>query len=134
MIVFYDTCVHIELLRGAIAPDFLESYVSGKVRLSPVVASELLRGARGRAKRSVDQIIADLVPLEPKSWRSAWLETGTLLPKIFPDHESVGLSRLQNDCMIALTARDTGAVLLTLDAHFESIAEHLPFTWKRITP
>src|SRR5207249_1524450 len=38
-------------------------------------------------------------------------DCGRLLPKIFPDYEAVGLARLQNDCLIALTARYTGTLL-----------------------
>ncbi len=97
------------------------------VRLSPVVASELLRGVSGRGRRSVEKLITQLVPLEPPSWRRCWIEAGRLLPQIFPDHEHVGLARLQNDCLLALTARHTGAVFVTGDGHFESIRGHVPF-------
>jgi predicted nucleic acid-binding protein len=49
MIGFFDTNVHIELLSGGLALDWvLERSGVGPVRLSPVVASELLQGARTR--------------------------------------------------------------------------------------
>src|SRR5439155_26772409 len=97
------------------------------VRLSPVVASELLRGVSGPGRRRVETLVSQLVPLEPPSWRRCWYETGRLLPKIFPDHEAVGLARLQNDCLIALTTRYTGTLLLAADGHFATLRRHVPF-------
>ena len=97
------------------------------VRLSPVVTNELLRGVAGRGRRQVEKLLNQLVPLDPPSWRRCWVETGRLLPTIFPDHEEVGLARLQNDCLLAFTARYTGALFFTADGHFETIRRHVPF-------
>jgi predicted nucleic acid-binding protein len=128
MIGFFDTSVHVALLRGALTLDaVLERVAVGPIRLSPVVACELLCGARGKAGRAVERIVARMVPLEPPSWRERLLEAGRLVPRVFPDHEDVGLARLQNDVLIALTARHTGALLVTLDLHFETLQRHLPF-------
>lgn len=135
MIAFFDTSVHVALLRGTVEPnDVLEAVGRVAVRLSPVVASELLRGTSGRAARSVTQLVDRLVPLEPPSWRRCWLETGRLLPRVFRDHEAVGLARLQNDVLLALTARHTGALLLTADRHFEALRTHLDFRIKVLQP
>ena len=57
-------------------------------------------------------------------------EAGRLLPRIFSDHEALGLARLQNDVLLALTARHTGTLFVTRDAHFESLRRHVPFTLK----
>ena len=128
MIAFFDTSIHIPILLGGLSVEgILREVGTLPVRLSPVVASELLRGVSGRGRRSVEKLITQLVPLEPPSWRRCWIETGRLLPQIFPDHEHVGLARLQNDCLLALTARYTGAVFVTGDGHFESIRGHVPF-------
>lgn len=129
MIAFFDTSVHIDLLRGDLQlGDVLARVQRGPVRLSPVVASELMRGASGKkAVRVVDRLVASLVPIEPPSWRAAWLEAGKLLPRLYRGHESVGLARLQNDVLIALTARHTGALLVSKDAHFKSLQRHLRF-------
>ncbi|HEV8718945.1 MAG TPA: hypothetical protein VGX03_39760 [Candidatus Binatia bacterium] len=97
------------------------------VRLSPIVASELLRGVSGSDRRRVETLVSQLVPLDPPSWRRCWYEAGRLLPKVFPDHEEIGLARLQNDCLLALTARYTGAVFLAADGHFATIRRHIPF-------
>ena len=129
MIAFFDTSVHIPLLLGAVSPDrVLHEVAALSVRLSPVVASELLRGTSGRGRRAVEALVARLVPLEPPSWRRCWLEAGRLLPRVFPHHEGLGLARLQNDCLLALTARHTGAVLVAADRQFETIRAHVPFT------
>lgn len=65
--------------------------------------------------------------IEPPSWRAAFLDAGTLLRRVFVDHEAIGLARLQNDVLLALTARHTGAVLVTRDRHFEALRRHLTF-------
>jgi predicted nucleic acid-binding protein len=131
MPAFFDTSIHIDLLRGTRAlADVLEAVGNPPVRLSPVVASELLRGVSARGSRIVMRLVRGLVPLEPPSWRACWLETGRLLPRVFPHHESVGLARLQNDLLLALTARHTGSVFVTGDRHFAALRQHVPFAVK----
>src|SRR5207249_8754848 len=120
--------VHVSLLRGRLlVDDVLGRAPVGPVRLSPIVASELLRGSRGRARRAVDRLVARMVPIEPPSWGARFLEAGRLLPRVFADHEDIGLARLQNDVLIALTARHTGSLLVTLDAHFATFRRYFPF-------
>jgi predicted nucleic acid-binding protein len=129
MIAFFDTSVHIDVLRGDLQlTEVLARIHGGPVRLSPIVASELLRGASTKAARAVERLVATLVPIEPPSWRSAWLEAGRLLPRVFTNHESVGLVRLQNDVLLALTARHTGAVLVSKDRHFVQLQRWVRFT------
>lgn len=129
MIAFFDTSVHIDILRGKLSvTDVLERVQGGPIRLSPIVASELLRGASGKAARVIERLTSSLVAVEPPSWRSAWLEAGRILPKTFASHEHIGLARLQNDVLIALTARHTGAVLVSRDAHFRAIQRHVRFS------
>jgi predicted nucleic acid-binding protein len=133
MIAFFDTSVHVDILRGTLDwEEALEQVEGGPVRLSPVVASELLRGARGKAARAVERLAASLRPIEPGSWRNAWLEAGRLLPSVFPGHETVGLARLQNDVLLALTARDTGAAFMTRDSHFRHLRRRVRFHHLRI--
>ena len=97
MIAFFDTNVHIDVLRGTRSlAEILVAIGNPPVRLSPVVASELLRGVSGRGARSVMRLVRGLVTLEPPSWRSCWLETGRLLLRIFSDHEALGLARLHS--------------------------------------
>ena len=131
MIAFFDTNVHIDVLRGRRSlAEVLTAIGSPPVRLSPVVASELLRGVSGHGARSVMRLVRGLVTLEPPSWRSCWLEAGRLLPRIFSDHEALGLARLQNDVLLALTARHTGTLFVTGDAHFAVLRRYIPFPLK----
>jgi len=131
MLAFFDTSVHIDVLRGTRSlADVLDASGNPTVRLSPVVASELLRGVAGRGARSVLRLVRGLVPLEPPSWRSCWIEAGRLLPRVFPHHEAIGLARLQNDLLLALTARHTGTVFVTSDPHFAALRRHVPFAVK----
>jgi predicted nucleic acid-binding protein len=131
MLAFFDTNVHVDLLRGARPlADVLDAVGNPAVRLSPVVASELLRGVSRRGARSVERVLRGLVPLEPPSWRRCWIQTGRLLPRVFPDHEAIGLARLQNDLLLALTARDTGTLFVTSDSHFLALRRYVPFALK----
>lgn len=128
MIAFFDTGVHIDVLRGAVQlDDILDAIGGGPIRLSPIVASELLRGSTSRSNRVVDDLVRRLGSLEPPSWRRCWLEAGRLLPKVFRRHEAIGLARLQNDALLALTARYTGALFVTRDRHFRTLCLHAPF-------
>jgi predicted nucleic acid-binding protein len=133
MIAFFDTNVHISLLTGAVSFDHVTQQIgSFPVRLSPVVASELLRGVSSHPRGVVERLVSQLVSIEPPSWRQCWYDAGRLLPRIFPHHEEVGLSRLQNDLLLALTARHTGALFATTDGHFDTLRRLLPFRFQRL--
>jgi predicted nucleic acid-binding protein len=133
MIAFFDTSIHIDLLTGALSFDqVVQQMGSVPIRLSPVVASELLRGVSKRPRRVVERLVRQLVPIEPPSWRQCWYDAGRLLPEIFPHHEEIGLSRLQNDLLLALTARHTGALFVTTDGHFETIRRLIPFRLQKL--
>ena len=128
MIALLDTSVHVDLLRGARdLGEVLQAAGHRTIRLSPVVASELLRGVSGRGARSVLRLVRGLVSVEPPSWRRCWIDAGRLLPRLFSDHEAIGLARLQNDLLIALTARHTGALVVTSDAHFAALRRQVAF-------
>lgn len=131
MIAFFDTSVHIDILTGQLLlEDAVLAVGGGPIRLSPVVASELLRGAIGRSTARVEEIVKRHRPIEPPLWRRCWVDAGRLLPKVFRRHDAVGLARLQNDTLLALTARYTGTLLLTRDGHFATLRHHAPFALK----
>jgi predicted nucleic acid-binding protein len=133
MIAFFDTSIHINLLTGVVSFDRIVQQVGNMpVRLSPVVASELLRGVSSRPRSVVERIVRQLVPIEPPSWRQCWYDAGRFLPEIFPHHEDIGLSRLQNDLLLALTARHTGALFVTAVAHFETIRRLVLFRLQKL--
>jgi predicted nucleic acid-binding protein len=97
------------------------------VRLSPVVASELLWVVSKRPRSIIERLVRQLVPIEPPSWRQCWYDAGRLLPEVFRDLEEIGLSRLQNDLLLALTAQHTGALFVTTDGHFEAMRRLITF-------
>ena len=113
MIIFFDTSVYIDLFAGVLTTSSLaERFGHHIVRVSPVVLHELYRRARAKpAKRLVDRLTNQLLRIEPPSWAGAWIAAGQLLPRLFPDHESLGLARLQNDLLLALSARGQRASL-----------------------
>jgi predicted nucleic acid-binding protein len=128
MIAFFDTCIHIDLLTGALSLDqVVQKMGNVPVRLSPVVASELLRVVSKRPQRVIERLVRQLMPIEPPSWRQCWYDAGRLLPEVFRDHEEIGLSRLQNDVLLALTARHTEALFVTTDGHFEAMRRRIAF-------
>jgi predicted nucleic acid-binding protein len=131
MIAFFDSNIHISLLLGHVSLDEVLQHIGAvPVRLSPVVASELLRGVSGGARRAAEKLVEQLLPIEPPSWRNCWYEAGRLLPRIFPNHEEIGLARLQNDLLLALTSRHTGALFVTTDGHFAALRRYVSFALK----
>ena len=133
MIAFFDTSIYVPLFRGVIPKEEPLGAAEGCIlRLSPIVASELLRAAQPDSRGQVEDLIKSLLPIEPASWWRSWLEAGRVLPKVFPDHDEVGISRLQNDCLLALTARQNGALLITADRHFERLRRAIRFRLKLV--
>jgi len=131
MIAFFDTSVYVPLFRGLVRKEAALAAAEGCIlRLSPIVASELLRATNSDSRDRVEDLIESLLPIEPPSWRRCWLEAGRVLPRVFPDHDQIGISRLQNDCLLALTARQNGAILIAADRHFESLKRAFRFPLK----
>jgi predicted nucleic acid-binding protein len=129
MIVFFDTSVYIDLFAGTLTTARLQDYFGHHIiRVSPIVLHELYRGTRTKTgRRSVDKLANQLLRIKPPSWERAWITAGQLLPELFPDHESVGLAKLQNDLLLALTARSQGTILVSRDKHFSDMQRLVTF-------
>lgn len=129
MIAFFDTSIYLDLFAGDLTAASLgEIFGHYIIRISPVVLHELYRGTRTkRDRRTVDRLASHLLRVQPPSWEQAWIRAGRLLPQLFPDHETIGLARLQNDLLLALTAHGQGALLVSRDGHFQAIQRLLPF-------
>ena len=109
----FDTSVFIDQLRTGRHQTRIDA-LSGLVRTSSVVLSELWRGARSAADKRFLVALAKnqpvLVPTELN-----WVESGQLLAKIGAKH-GFGADKLRDlhfDTLIALTARSCGARLIT---------------------
>lgn len=122
MKVVYDTCLFIDFLRVQAHQDLF--YSRSQVRyLSPLVLLELRAGAKKAQQiRFLDQLFAPywsakrVIDLGARDF----LEAGEILSKIASKEEK---QRLMNDCLIALSARKIGALLLTSNAKdFERLA------------
>lgn len=125
-----DTNVLIDWLNRGDRPGLVEG--AGRVRLlSAVVVMELRAGAlTPGANRAVDRLAKAfgaaqrLIAPSPTSWDRA----GELVRKLKRSGREVRRASLVNDVLIALTAREVGAVLVTADgSDFEAIRRHCDF-------
>lgn len=129
--VIIDTNVFIDYLRADIHSDWVFGQIDHTVRfLSAIVLMELRLGADTlRRKRAVDKIKSAfpkerLIAPTPDIYDNA----GKLFRDIYGDGSSftdrVGTI---NDLLIALTARQIGATVITGNiAEYRRISEHLP--------
>ncbi len=127
-LVLFDTSVFIDHLRTGCHQERIDT-VSGLIRTSSVVLSELWRGATKPAERAFLKEIEKNHPLLTPT-ESNWLESGHLLEKIRADRGYMPekLRDLHFDVLIALTARAHGARLITSNrADFELIKRYRDF-------
>jgi hypothetical protein len=117
-VVVVDTSVWIDFLAGRPVPGLLESLSYGGAVLPPVVAAELISGARHPSDRKqIEDLVAGLVffeaPLEH------WIRVGELRLLL----KGKGLALTIPDAHIAQCALDLDALLLTRDAVFTRVAK-----------
>ena len=127
LLAILDTNVLIRLLRNGRGEDYEDASRRYLVRHSAVVLSELYRGASDPvSRRAVDGVVNGATRIWAPS-SDDWLHAGKLV-RVLGDRQGYDVHKrreLQNDCLIALTARRHGAVVLTGDtADFRRIAEH----------
>lgn len=124
-----DTSVYIDHWEHGLHRDTLEQVRKAFiVRHSAVVLSELRRGARTRgAERTVER----LHRLARDPWAPTpadWWEAGRLIRTLGDAHDWDPVKRraIQNDALIALTARRHGATVVTSNrADFELLGQRL---------
>lgn len=121
--VFIDTPIFIDSIRKGDVSIFsrrrfeIEDH-SFVIFLSAVVLQELHAGATDRQTR---RLLAKLEDAFEKAGRLLvpelvdWRTTGQILLKIGRKHgfEMIGRSRMTNDCLVAMTARRLGLILIT---------------------
>jgi len=130
-----DTSVYLEHFRKGLfkkelqAGDFL-------IRNSAVVLAELYRGCRRAEEREAIEELASNFPILTPTER-IWLESGRILSQL-SEKKGYSCEKLRNlhfDVLIALSARASGAWVLTLDgSDFEEIRKIRAFKlilWSR---
>lgn len=124
-ILIFDTSVLIDDLRTARHQARIQS-ITGLIRNSSVVLSELWRGATKAAEREFVRVLGRNHPIFTPT-EKIWLESGQLLARIRADYGFTPekLRDLHFDALIALTARSHGARLITSNgADFELIRSY----------
>lgn len=127
-IAILDTAIYIENFRtGHFTLDLLRS--PWIIRCSAVVLHELRRGARTPLEiRFVNELARKVRIITPTERH--WLESAEILSAIArgKGYHSGKLRELAFDVLIALSARDIGATLITTNREdFEEIRNHKPF-------
>jgi predicted nucleic acid-binding protein len=129
--VLLDTNVFIDYLRADLHADWIFGGLSNTIRfLSSVVLMELRLGAdTSRRKRAVDRIQAAFPPGRLIAPLPALFDhAGRLFRTLHGDGSGLA-DRLGpiNDLLIALTAKQMGATVITSNLHdFYQVATHLP--------
>jgi predicted nucleic acid-binding protein len=127
-LVLFDTSVFIDHLRTAKYEERI-SGVNGLIRNSVVVLSELLRGASRPEELAFIKTLAKNHPVLTPTEKN-WLEAGEILCKVYGDkgYSPEKLRDLHFDVLIALTARNHGATVITSNrTDFEMIQRYRDF-------
>ncbi len=127
-IIIFDTAIFIDHLRANKHADHFEN-LSGLIRNSSVVLSELTRGTTTESEFNFVSALAKNHPILTPTERN-WLDSGWLLHRM---NKGKGFSPeklrdLHFDVLIALTARNYGATVITSNrADFELIRNYKEF-------
>ena len=127
-VIIFDTSIFIDHLRTNKHADHFQN-LSGLIRNSSVVLSELARGATNESELDFVSTLTKNHPILTPTERN-WLESGSILHRM---NEDTGFSPeklrdLHFDVLIALTARNYGATVITSNrADFELIGHYKEF-------
>ena len=127
-IIIFDTSIFIDHLRTNKYVNNFQNII-GLIRNSSVVLSELLRGATKGAEADFVLTLAKNQPVLTPTEKN-WMESGEILSKINKDKgfSPEKLRDLHFDVLIALTARNYGATVITSNkTDFELIKKYKDF-------
>ncbi len=118
--VVIDTSRWIDFFSGADAGSVQDALEHGAAVLPPIVVAELISGARSaQTRQAIGELLQDApvheTPLEH------WIRVGDLRRRL----AAKGLDVTIPDAHVAQCALDRDAVLLSRDAIFSRIAEHV---------
>jgi len=114
--VVADTSVWIEFFAGRPAPGLEQALAHGLVVLPPLVAAELVSGARRKAERASITELIDELPVHDTPI-DHWVRVGELRRTLLDR----GLSVSTPDAHVAQCALDRDALLLSRDSVFTRI-------------
>ena len=133
----FDSSIYISgMRRGDDAVLALRRFsVDAPVWLSAVVLEELYAGASDRVRQVLERLERDfdrvkriLVPN-----LSDWTQAGRTLARVAAKYhyENIGLGRLTNDALIAMSAARMGITIITANEQdFRRLAEFRTFQWE----
>lgn len=127
-LIVFDTSIFVDHLRTGLHRERLVS-LTGLVRTSAVVLAELWRGAARPAEKTFLRELESNHPILTPTEKN-WQESGQLLGRMQADRgfSSAKLRDLHFDVLIALTARNQGALLITSNKiDFELIRKYREF-------
>ena len=128
MIAFFDTNIFIDVLKGLLPQStynqWREEYV---IRMCPVVYQELIRCVKSESLKEKIEAATEKFILFPPPTNEMWITAGEMAGKVAGTYDERALERIQNDLLIALTARQNGAVLITQDLFFKNIQKYIEF-------
>lgn len=127
-VIIFDTSIFIDHLRTNKHAGHFQN-LSGLIRNSSVVLSELARGATNESELDFVSTLTKNHPILTPTERN-WLESGPLLHRMNKDKgfSPEKLRDLHFDVLIALTARNYGATVITSNkADFELIGHYKEF-------
>ena len=127
-VIIFDTSIFIDHFRTNRHAEHFQN-LSGLIRNSSVVLSELARGATNESELDFVSTLMKNHPILTPTERN-WLESGSLLHRMNKDKgfSPEKLRDLHFDVLIALTARNYGATVITSNkADFELIGHYKEF-------
>lgn len=127
-LIIFDTSIFIDHLRTGCHQEKLDT-ISGLIRTSSVVLAELWRGATKLAEISFLKELEKNHPILTPTEKN-WMESGQILGKMRADKgfSPEKLRDLHFDVLIALTARNHGARLITSNGgDFQMIRKYRDF-------
>lgn len=128
LIAFFDTNIYVDILRGRIPLEDLSPYSHYIIRISPIVKSELIRGCKTqKAKRLTESYIHHLIEI-PAPTNKMWEQAAVILSRLAQTFQKYS-EEIQNDVLLALSAKQNGAILVSQDKDFEIISKYVSFRW-----
>lgn len=122
-LVLIDTSAWIEYLKKTSHPvtkEIESALILNVAATCKLVLAELLQGARSEKETDLILDLASVVRILNES-ESTWQEAGFLSNKLRKQGKAISLI----DCYLAVLAKESKAVILTLDKHFSVIEEKI---------